>query len=218
MSFEAPRALGHVWLGAVPHADARALQQRVAHAQASGELDGDCLLLVEHGPDRLAAYPVVRGVTQGFVAINVTADLRARGWTPGRLAGALALGLADALGLQLAPANQRLLDVTTPALRRLTSMVGYDVSRPVDASDLASRTASNAIRLVTLSGSGRDCQLGPAGPGHQAVGVAGIGCDRGDVLDKAVLSGGVGAGRLDHGSDRRDPLGRELERATKARR
>jgi len=60
VSTEAPRALHHVWLGAVPHADARALQQRVAHARASGELDGDCLLLLERVPGQLVAYPIVR--------------------------------------------------------------------------------------------------------------------------------------------------------------
>ena len=68
------------------------------------------------GDEKLGAIgvTVVRGVTQGRVAIDVTTDLRARGWTPRRLARALAVGLADALGLQLAPANQQLLDVTTP--------------------------------------------------------------------------------------------------------
>jgi lipoate-protein ligase B len=50
MSAPALRALRHLWLGTVRYADAWALQQRLAHARAGGDLDADCLLLLEHPP------------------------------------------------------------------------------------------------------------------------------------------------------------------------
>jgi lipoyl(octanoyl) transferase len=45
-----PPELGHVWLGTVGYADAWALQQRLARARAAGDLDADCVLLLEHPP------------------------------------------------------------------------------------------------------------------------------------------------------------------------
>ena len=241
MTSVAPRALRHLWLGTLRYADAWALQQRLAHARAAGDLDADCLLLLEHppvytmgrngspehvpggperlralgadylevdrggsvtfhGPGQLVAYPIVRlaealpipghpgqgdvlryvraleegmlaaaaaagvaaslrppftgiwvgeeklgaigvklarGVTQHGVAINVTTDLGwfaevvacgipgagvtslerlgAEGWTPERLAPALAAGIASALGLATEPADRRLVELVSPA-------------------------------------------------------------------------------------------------------
>jgi lipoyl(octanoyl) transferase len=45
-----PGELRHLWLGTVRYADAWALQQRLARARASGDLETDCVLLLEHPP------------------------------------------------------------------------------------------------------------------------------------------------------------------------
>jgi len=42
--------LRHLWLGTVRYAEAWSLQVRLARARAAGELDADCLLLLEHPP------------------------------------------------------------------------------------------------------------------------------------------------------------------------
>lgn len=50
MTAPAGRPLRHLWLGTVAYADAWALQRRLARARADGDLDTDCVLLLEHPP------------------------------------------------------------------------------------------------------------------------------------------------------------------------
>ncbi len=42
--------LRHLWLGTVPYTEAWELQRRLAGARAAGDLDADCVLLLEHPP------------------------------------------------------------------------------------------------------------------------------------------------------------------------
>ncbi|MEA2671387.1 MAG: lipoyl(octanoyl) transferase [Chloroflexota bacterium] len=236
-----PHPRRYLWLGTVGYAEAWALQRRLARARAEGDLDADCVLLLEHppvftmgrngspehvpggaerirslgadyvevdrggsvtfhGPGQLVAYPILRlaealpipgrpgqgdvlryvraleeamlgaaatagvgaglrppytgvwvggqklgaigvklsrGVTLHGLAINVTTDLGwfaevvpcgisdggvtslerlgASGWTPERLAPALAGHLAAALGRVAVPAGRRLAELATAA-------------------------------------------------------------------------------------------------------
>ncbi len=50
MTPETPPELGHLWLGTVGYAAAWELQRRLARARAAGDLDRDCVLLLEHPP------------------------------------------------------------------------------------------------------------------------------------------------------------------------
>jgi lipoyl(octanoyl) transferase len=106
VSSEAPRVLRHLWLGTVPYADAWALQQRLAHARAAGDLDADCLLLLEHppvftmgrngSPEHVPGGPGrLRALGAEYLEVDRGGSVTFHG--PGQLVGYPIVRLADAL-------------------------------------------------------------------------------------------------------------------------
>ncbi|HEY2703839.1 MAG TPA: lipoyl(octanoyl) transferase LipB [Candidatus Dormibacteraeota bacterium] len=106
MTPRTPPEVGHLWLGTVGYSAAWELQQRLARARAAGDLDRDCVLLLEHppvftmgrngSPEHVPGGPErIRALGADYVEVDRGGSVTFHG--PGQLVAYPILRLADVL-------------------------------------------------------------------------------------------------------------------------